>query len=159
MERGSVLTSKSSWAWYEVQTFQEVKCCGQWLQEDNPSMLHNVHGVFDQKDNTVQNKTKATKNELENTVCLFLKLFSDQFYMTIHIFLALDVWGVFFPSLKEHERKWFLPLSQRGNIYIVPHDVTRKSCVEKKLQKKEGEHVACLCFPKLPLLHPENQLK
>lgn len=33
-----------------------------------------------------------------------------------------------FPSLQALWRKWFLSRSQRGHIYMVPHDVTRKSC-------------------------------
>lgn len=52
-----------------------------------------------------------------------------------------------------------MPQSQRGHIYIVPHDVTRKSCVEKKLQKKEGKHVPCFCFLELLLPHPQSHFK
>lgn len=33
-----------------------------------------------------------------------------------------------FPSLQAGWRKWFLSRSQRGHIYMAPHDVMRKSC-------------------------------
>lgn len=45
------------------------------IARNNTSLCHNVNGVFDQKDNTVHNKTKATKNELQNHVCLALNFF------------------------------------------------------------------------------------
>lgn len=40
-----------------------------------------------------------------------------------------------FPSLQAQRRKWFLSRSQRGHIYMAPHDVMRKSCCREFRRK------------------------
>lgn len=70
------------------------------IARNNTSLCHNVNGVFDQKDNTVHNKTKATRNELQNHVCLALNFFSDQIlYDNSYLFGFDCLGGVLFPLL------------------------------------------------------------
>lgn len=78
--------------------------------------------------------------------------------MTVCHFLFLAVWGAFLSSLIEPDRNWFLPLSQRGYIYRVPHDVTRKSCV-KKVAEKGGKKCSLLTFPQTSPTPPLKPIK
>lgn len=51
-----------------------------------------------------------------------------------------------FPSLQARWRKWFLSRSQRGHIYMAPHDVTRKSCCREFRRKTSRLPVLPLFF-------------
>ena len=132
-------------------------------------VCHNVSRVFDQKNKTKQHTSKQKQLRTNYTIMLvsLKNIFLIQFHMTIPTFLFLAVCGggggvglVFFSSLKEPDRKWFLPVKSKEAYLHSSSWCDQEILLQKKsCRKRKEKNEVCLCFLKLLLPHPWSHSK